>query len=268
MAASRSAENAAERLKKGLDEHAGIEDPGWRVTADRSRWWRAGQLLPFSLVTSLFFMWGVPNNLNDVLIRQFMKSFALSRVEAGLVQFAFYLDYFVLGGSGGADHEAQEGIRQGWLLACCCMRRAPRSFGPRPSPASTGSFSPRSLSSHRGSRFSRRRPTPSSPRWGLRHLRQARRLNFSQAFNTLGSIAGVLAGTVFIFSGVELECRQVEARKRPQALTPRICSTRRCGWWRRIWCWDASRLRWPLSSCARSFRRLSPRVARRQMVAA
>ena len=35
----------------------------------------AGHLLPFSLVTSLFFMWGIPNNLNDVLIRQFMKSF-------------------------------------------------------------------------------------------------------------------------------------------------------------------------------------------------
>ena len=55
-----------------------------------------GHLLPFSLVTSLFFMWGVPNNLNDVLIRQFMKSFALNRVEAGLVQSAFYLGYFFL----------------------------------------------------------------------------------------------------------------------------------------------------------------------------
>src|ERR1700758_2926187 len=55
-----------------------------------------GQLLPFGLVTSLFFMWGVPNNLNDVLIRQFMKSFALNRVEAGLVQSAFYLGYFFL----------------------------------------------------------------------------------------------------------------------------------------------------------------------------
>ena len=55
-----------------------------------------GRLLQFSLVTSLFFMWGVPNNLNDVLIRQFMKSFALNRVEAGLVQSAFYLGYFFL----------------------------------------------------------------------------------------------------------------------------------------------------------------------------
>ena len=54
-----------------------------------------GVTIPFFLVTALFFLWGVPNNLNDVLIRQFMKSFALSRFEAGLVQSAFYLGYFV-----------------------------------------------------------------------------------------------------------------------------------------------------------------------------
>ncbi len=40
-----------------------------------------------------------------------------------------------------------------------------------------------------------------------------RRLNFSQAFNPLGSITGVLMGTVFIFSGVELDAGQIEALK-------------------------------------------------------
>ena len=34
-----------------------------------------GHLWPFMLVTFLFFLWGIPNNLNDVLIKQFMKSF-------------------------------------------------------------------------------------------------------------------------------------------------------------------------------------------------
>src|SRR3954454_24582469 len=53
-------------------------------------------LIPFVLVTALFFLWGVPNNLNDVLIRQFMKSFAITRFQAGLVQSAFYLGYFAL----------------------------------------------------------------------------------------------------------------------------------------------------------------------------
>src|SRR5256885_15018063 len=56
----------------------------------------SGHLLPFVLITVLFFLWGIPNNLNDVLIRQFMKSFAISRFEAGLIQFSFYLGYFLL----------------------------------------------------------------------------------------------------------------------------------------------------------------------------
>src|SRR5947209_20071604 len=55
-----------------------------------------GLALPFFLVTALFFLWGVPNNLNDVLIRQFMKSFDISRFQAGLVQSAFYMGYFLL----------------------------------------------------------------------------------------------------------------------------------------------------------------------------
>jgi FHS family L-fucose permease-like MFS transporter len=39
----------------------------------------------------------------------------------------------------------------------------------------------------------------------------ARRLNLAQAFNTLGSIAGVLAGTLFIFSGIELSAPDAAA---------------------------------------------------------
>ena len=55
-----------------------------------------GYLLPFIMVTILFFMWGIPNNLNGVLIKQFMKSMEISRFQAGLIQSAFYLGYFVL----------------------------------------------------------------------------------------------------------------------------------------------------------------------------
>jgi FHS family L-fucose permease-like MFS transporter len=38
-----------------------------------------------------------------------------------------------------------------------------------------------------------------------------RRLNFSQAFNPIGAVAGVLIGTIFIFSGVELTPDQIES---------------------------------------------------------
>src|SRR5947209_10663853 len=54
----------------------------------------AGHLLPFFLVTALFFLWGIPNNLNDVLIKHFMTSFEITRFKAGLVQSAFYFGYF------------------------------------------------------------------------------------------------------------------------------------------------------------------------------
>jgi FHS family L-fucose permease-like MFS transporter len=40
-----------------------------------------------------------------------------------------------------------------------------------------------------------------------------RRLNFSQSFNPLGAVTGVLVGTIFIFSGVELKPQQVAALK-------------------------------------------------------
>src|SRR5580704_9131384 len=48
------------------------------------------------LIVSLFFLWGVANNLNDILIKQFKKAFELSDFQAGLVQSAFYMGYFVL----------------------------------------------------------------------------------------------------------------------------------------------------------------------------
>ena len=54
----------------------------------------AGTILPFVLVTTLFFMWGIPNNLNGVLIKQFMKSMEISRFQAGLIQSAFLYGLF------------------------------------------------------------------------------------------------------------------------------------------------------------------------------
>ena len=56
----------------------------------------SGRLLPFLMVTPLFYLWAIPNNLNDILIRQFMKSFNINRSGAAAVQVAFYLGYFLL----------------------------------------------------------------------------------------------------------------------------------------------------------------------------
>jgi len=50
--------------------------------------------LLFCIIISLFFLWAVANNLNDVLIKQFQKALELSRTESGFVQTAFYFGYF------------------------------------------------------------------------------------------------------------------------------------------------------------------------------
>jgi len=63
---------------------------------DRPRLFAPGNTLAFVLVTALFMFWGVPNNLKDNLIKQFMKSFEITRFKAGLIQSAFYMGYFLM----------------------------------------------------------------------------------------------------------------------------------------------------------------------------
>ena len=53
-------------------------------------------ILPFVLVTALFFIWGMSNNLTDILVQQFKKSFELSPLQAQLVQTAVFFGYFCM----------------------------------------------------------------------------------------------------------------------------------------------------------------------------
>jgi MFS transporter, FHS family, L-fucose permease len=170
-----------------------------------------GQLLPFGLVTSLFFLWGVPNNLNDVLIRQFMKSFALNRVEAGLVQSAFYLGYFFLA-IPAALIMRRHGYKAGLITGLLLFATGAALFWPAAIVGKYGFFLAALFVIASGLSFLETASNPFITQMGS-PATAARRLNFSQAFNTLGSIAGVLAGTVFIFSGVELTTTQVAAQK-------------------------------------------------------
>src|SRR3982074_1752093 len=55
-----------------------------------------GHMLPFVLVTVLFFLWGMSNNLTDILVQQFRKSFELSQFGAQLVQTANFFGYFCM----------------------------------------------------------------------------------------------------------------------------------------------------------------------------
>jgi hypothetical protein len=54
---------------------------------------QSGYLVPLSVLTTLFFMWGGLTSLNDVLIPHLKGIFSLSYFEAMLVQFCFFGAY-------------------------------------------------------------------------------------------------------------------------------------------------------------------------------
>src|SRR6202012_4684768 len=167
--------------------------------------------VPFFLVTALFFMWGVPNNLNDVLIRQFMKSFAIGRFQAGLVQSAFYLGYFVLA-IPAALLMRKMGYKYGIVVGLLLFAAGTFLFWPAALLGRYGFFLFGLFVSGGGLSFLVTASNPFIAQLGPPEG-PARRLNFSAAFNPLGSIAGVLLGTVFIFSGIELSPQQVESMR-------------------------------------------------------
>ena len=50
----------------------------------------------FILVTSLFFLWGLSNNLNPILIPHLKKSFTLTTTQSTLIDSAVYIAYFLV----------------------------------------------------------------------------------------------------------------------------------------------------------------------------
>jgi FHS family L-fucose permease-like MFS transporter len=166
-----------------------------------------GYFLPFFLVTALFFLWGIPNNLNDVLIRQFMKSFEINRFQAGLIQSAFYLGYFVLAIPAGLLMR-KLGYKAGFITGLALFGTGAFLFWPAAIVGRYWFFLAALFVIASGLSFLETASNPFIAQCGDPKTSE-RRLNFSQAFNPLGSITGVLVGTAFIFSGIELSPQQV-----------------------------------------------------------
>jgi FHS family L-fucose permease-like MFS transporter len=171
----------------------------------------ADQLLPFVLVTALFFLWGIPNNLNDVLIRQFMKSFAISRFQAGLVQSASYMGYFLLA-MPAALIMRRFGYKAGFVTGLFLLGAGAILFWPAAIVGRYGFFLFALFVIGSGLSFLETASNPFIAQLGD-STSSERRLNFSQAFNPLGAITAGLVGTIFIFSGVELAPPEVDQMK-------------------------------------------------------
>lgn len=168
-------------------------------------------LVPFILVTSLFFMWGIPNNLNGILIKQFMKSFELSVLDASLIQSVFYIGYFVFAFPAAIvmqKYGYKAGLIGGLLLfAVGCIL-----FWPAALAGSYAFFLICLFIIASGLTFLETGANPFIIQLGDEQTAE-QRLNFAQAFNPLGSILGVIIGTTFIFSGVELDGETIGTMK-------------------------------------------------------
>ena len=56
---------------------------------------RGGYAAAITITVCLFFLWGMANNLNDILIAQFKKASVLTDFATSFVQQVFYLGYFL-----------------------------------------------------------------------------------------------------------------------------------------------------------------------------
>ena len=171
----------------------------------------AGRLLPFVLVVVLFFIWGMSNNLTDILVQQFRKGFNLSQLQAQMVQSAVFGGYFCMA-LPAALLMRRWGYKAGILAGLCIFGTGTLLFWPA---AVIGHYTPFLLALFVvgcGSATLETAANPFIAQFGPPQTSE-RRLNFAQAFNPPGTITGVLIGTYFIFSGVELPPATVQQMK-------------------------------------------------------
>ena len=76
---------------------------------------RKEYLLPFILVTSLFFMWGFARAILDVLNKHFQEALDISLAHSAMIQVMFYLGYFIMAIPAGL-FIARNGYRKGVVL--------------------------------------------------------------------------------------------------------------------------------------------------------
>ena len=161
----------------------------------------AGHLLPFVLVTALFFIWGMSNNLTDILVQQFRKSFELSPLQAQLVQTAVFFGYFCTA-LPAALGMRRWGYKAGILAGLCLFGTGTLMFWPAAVIGRYWVMLSALFVVGCGSATLETAANPFIAQFGPAETSE-RRLNLSQAFNPPGTITGVLIGTFFIFSGIE-----------------------------------------------------------------
>jgi len=63
-------------------------------SANRQKLVTQGFLVPFILITSLFFLWGIAHGMLDTLNKHFQDMLHMSKAQSGMIQFSVYMAYF------------------------------------------------------------------------------------------------------------------------------------------------------------------------------
>ncbi|PSV44875.1 L-fucose:H+ symporter permease [Photobacterium indicum] len=155
-------------------------------------------LIPFILLTSCFALWGLANNMTDVLIAQFRKVFTLTDMQSGLVQTAFYGAYFVLA-LPAALFIQRYSYKAGVLLGLGMFASGALLFYPAAQAMEYMPFLMALFVLAGGLSILETSANPYIIAMGPQET-ATRRLNIAQAFNPVGSITGVLIGKFYILS--------------------------------------------------------------------
>ena len=158
--------------------------------------------LPFALVTSLFFLWGLANNMTDTLLSAFKRIMSMSDTQTSLIQLAFYGAYFCVAFPA-ALFIRKHSFKAGVILGLCLYAFGAMLFLPAAKVASYGFYLISIYVLACGCSVLETTANPYILSMGSPET-ATRRLNVAQAFNPLGSITGILLSQVFILSDISL----------------------------------------------------------------
>lgn len=165
----------------------------------------AGILFPFILLTSLFFIWAVPNNMTDTMLAAFKRIMSLTDTQTAWIQVVCYLLGYGFFALPGAIYIKKHTYKSGVLLGLGFCITGGMLFYPAmlantiSSPVSFGVYLLAIFVLFAG--LSILETSANSYVYALGDPQTAtRRLNFSQSFNPFGAVTGVVVSQVFILS--------------------------------------------------------------------
>jgi FHS family L-fucose permease-like MFS transporter len=157
-----------------------------------------GFLIPFILVTSLFFLWGFAHGCLDVLNKHFQELLHMSKAKSAFVQFVFYGGYFLMAIPAGLIMQ-KFGYKKGIIFGLLLFATGAFLMLPATLVQTFGSFLLCLFVISCGLTCLETAANPYTTVLGPPESGE-RRINFSQSFNGLGWIAGPLIGGMLIFS--------------------------------------------------------------------